>query len=107
MPPRAVYEIETAVSFVAERLPAETQARLTLGELEQLLVLHLNWMHDHGLQPDKAVDHPQDIVDEVVVEADLLTAYLLGEAERVGIDVLDDDDVVNVLDGHLDYFGAS
>jgi hypothetical protein len=106
MAPRAVYEIETAVSFVAERLPAETQARLTLDELSQLLVLHLNWLHEHGLQPDKAVDHPQDIDDEVVVEADLLTAYLLGEAELAGVEVLDDVDVVNVTDAHLAYFEA-
>jgi hypothetical protein len=106
MPPRAVYEIETAVSYVAERLPPETQARLTLDELSQLLVLHLNWLHERGLQPDKAVDHRQDIDDEVVVEADLLTAYLLGEAERAGVEVLDDVDVVNVTDAHLAYFEA-
>lgn len=106
MPPRAVYEIETAVSYVAERLPDATQARLTLAELEQLLVFHLNWLNARGLQPDKAVDHRQDIDDEVVVEADTLTAYLLGEAETAGVEVLDDVDVVNVVDAHLDYFEA-
>ena len=43
--PRAVYQIDQAVSFVAERLPDETQARLTLGELESLMVSHINWLH--------------------------------------------------------------
>ena len=106
MAPRAVYEIETAVSFVAERLPPETQARLTLDELESLLVLHLNWLHERGLQPDQAVDQKQMIDDLVVVDPDSVTAYLLGAAEAEGIDVLDDVDVVRVTDAHLEYFEA-
>ena len=40
--PRAAYQVDQAVSFVAECLPADTQARLTLDELQQLLVMHLN-----------------------------------------------------------------
>lgn len=106
MAPKAVYEIETAVSYVAERLPPETQARLTLGELETLLLLHLRWMHDRGLHPDKADDHRQDIDDLVVVDPDSVAAYLLGEAEAAGVEVLDDVDIVRVTDAHLDYFEA-
>lgn len=104
--PRAVYEIEQAVEFVGDRLPVETQARLTPEELEQLLLLHLRWLHAKGLQPDKAVDHRQDIDDPVVVTADSVTAYLLGEADALGIEVLDDVDVVHVTDAHLAYFAA-
>jgi len=104
--PRAVYEIETAVAFVGEHLPADTQARLTPQELEMLLLLHLRWMHERGLQPTKAVDHRQDIDDLVVVDPDSVTAYLLGEAEAEGIEVLDDVDIVRVTDAHLAYFEA-
>lgn len=104
--PRAVYQPEQALSFVAERLPEATQARLTLEELELLLRLHLRWLHAKGLQPDDVVDHRQDI-DTPVVIADLaLSAYLLGEAERAGVEVLDDVDVVYVVEAHLDYFDA-
>jgi hypothetical protein len=41
----------------------------------------------------------------VVGETDLV-AYLLAEAERQGIEIVDDVDVVNVVDAHLAYFEA-
>lgn len=104
--PRAVYMLEQAVDFVADRLPAETQARLTPEELADLLVLHMRWLHAKGLQPDRVVDRPQDIDDLVVMEEDTVIAYLLGEADRAGIEVLDDVDVVAVVEGHLEYFEA-
>lgn len=104
--PRAVYEIEQAAAFVAEILPETTQARLTMAELEQLLLLHLNWLHSRGLLPDKVVDRRQDIAEPVVVSEESLIGYLLGEAERVGVAILDDVDVVSVTDAHLAYFDA-
>ena len=104
--PRSVYVPEEAVEFVAEYLPAETQARLTPTELEQLLVLHMRWLHAKGLQPTNVIDRRQDITDTVVVGDDTLAAFLLGEAERAGVEVLDDVDVVRVVDAHLAYFEA-
>jgi len=104
--PRSVYIIEEAVEFVAEHLPAETQARLTPDELEQLLTFHMRWLHSKGLQPSNVVDRRQDIVTPVVVREDTVVGYLLGEAERNGIEILDDVDVVNVVDAHMAYFEA-
>ena len=104
--PRAVYQPDQALSFVAERLPAPTQARLTLDELEVLLALHMRWLHTKGLQPDDAVDHVQDIDAPLVIAEDSLSAYLLGEAEMSGVELLDDVDVVHVVEAHLDYFEA-
>ncbi|QQS25521.1 MAG: hypothetical protein IPM43_03865 [Actinomycetota bacterium] len=104
--PRAVYQPDQAIAFVVERLPAATQARLTPGELEELLLLHLRWLHERGLQPDDVIDRPQDIDVPVVVAEDALVGYLLGEAERHGVELLDDVDVVNVVDAHLAYFDA-
>ncbi|CAB4886330.1 unannotated protein [freshwater metagenome] len=104
--PRVVYVEEQAVAFVAERLPAETQARLTLDELAQLLTFHLRWLNTKGLQPDHVIDRRQDISTTVVVEGDDVTAYLIGEAERNGVEVLDDIDVVHVVDAHQQYFDA-
>ncbi len=104
--PRAVYEIEQAAAFVADILPEATQARLTMEELEQLLVLHLNWLHSRGLLPARVIDKKQDIDEPVVVSEDSLIGYLLGEAERVGVAILDDVDVVSVTDAHLVYFDA-
>lgn len=104
--PRSVYIVDEAVEFVAEFLPAGTQSRLTPDELEQLLTFHMRWLHSKGLQPANVVDRRQDISTPVVVNEDTLTGYLLGEAERNGITILDDVDVVNVVDAHHAYFEA-
>lgn len=104
--PRSVYIVDEAVEFVAEYLPAGSQARLTPAELEQLLTFHMRWLHAKGLQPDKVVDRRQDIATPVVIGEDTLTGYLLGEADRNGIEILDDVDAVNVVQAHLAYFEA-
>lgn len=104
--PRSVYLIDEVVEFVAEYLPQETQGRLTPAELEQLLTFHMRWLHAKGLQPTNVIDRRQDIDNLVIVGEDDLTAYLLAEAERNGIEILDDVDVVNVVDAHLAYFDA-
>ena len=104
--PRAVYQLDEAVDFVADRLPAASQARLTPAEVEALLVAHVRWLHEHGLQPDRAVDARQAISDQVVVSEDALVAHLLGVADEAGVELLDDVDAVNVVDAHLRYFEA-
>ncbi len=104
--PRSVYIPEEAAEFVAEYLPAESQARLTPDELDQLLVFHMRWLHSKGLQPTNVVDRRQDITTPVVIAEDTVVAYLLGEAERTELDVVDDIDVVNVVDAHMAYFHA-
>jgi hypothetical protein len=102
--PRAVYDLDQAIEFVADRLPAETQARLTFVELRVLLKLHMRWIHDKGLQPADVIDRPQDIMEVIVLGEETLTAYLLGKAEESRIEVLDDVDVVHVVRAHLAYF---
>ena len=104
--PRAVYQLDEAVDFVADRIPAASQARLTPAEVEALLVAHLRWLHEQGLQPDRVVDVRQSIDENVIVSEDLLVAYLLAAAEEAGVDLLDDVDAVNVVDAHLRYFEA-
>ncbi len=104
--PRAVYQLDEAVDFVADRLPPQSQARLTPGEVDELLRAHLRWLHEQGLQPDRVVDTRQSIDEQVVITEDSLVAYLLAEAERLGVDLLDDVDAVNVVDAHLRYFEA-
>lgn len=102
--PRVVYRLDEAVDFVCDRLPEESQARLTPAEVEQLLIFHMRWLHEQGLQPDNVVDAPQSILEPVVITEDALTAWLLGEAEANGVELLDDVDAVNVVEAHLDYF---
>ena len=104
--PRAVYQLDEATDFVCDRLPDSSQARLTPEEVEALLVIHLRWLHAKGLQPDRVVDRPQDISEQVVITEDSLIAYLIGEADLEGIELLDDVDAVAVADAHLAYFEA-
>ena len=106
MAPRAVYQLEQAADYVAMSLPEATQARLTMEELEKLLVLHMNWLHSKGLLPAKAVDQRQSISTPIVVTEDSLIAYLLGESDKAGIQIMDDVDLVNVTEAHLAYFDA-
>ena len=104
--PRSVYVVDEAVEFVAEYLPESSQARLTPGELEQLLTFHMRWLHAKGLQPTNVIDRRQDIATPIVVAEDTVVGYLLGESERNGIEIIDDVDVVNVVEAHLAYFEA-
>jgi len=104
--PRAVYELEQATKFVADRLPKDTQARLTFEELRKLLVFHMRWMHQQGLQPAGVIERRQDIAEEIVINEETVAAYLLGVAEQNRIEILDDVDVVHVVQAHLDYFDA-
>ena len=76
------------------------------GEVDELLRAHLRWLHEQGLQPDRAVDARQEIDERVVISEDALVAYLLAEADRMGVELLDDVDAVNVVDAHLAYFEA-
>ena len=104
--PRVVYDIDEATSFVADRLPSDSQARLTYAELRKMLVLHMGWLHSKGLQPQDVIDRRQDITESVVFGEETLTAYLLGQAAEARIEVLDDVDIVHVVRAHLNYFEA-
>lgn len=104
--PRVVYQLDEAVDFVCDRLPPESQARLTPEEVEHLLTFHMQWLHAQGLQPDNVVDRRQDIDATLVITEDNLTAYLLGESDRNDLDLLDDVDAVNVVEAHLEYLDA-
>jgi hypothetical protein len=103
--PRAVYDIEEAVDFVAGRLPVYAAGQLTHDELRQLLKFHMTQLRHHGLQPPKAVDQVQDIGEPVVVEEDGAVGYLIGRAEQAGMRI-PDEAVVAVIDAHFDYFEA-
>lgn len=104
--PRVVYRIDEALDYVAGRLPADTQARVTFDEVELMLREHLNWLGDRRLQAVDVVDRPQDIDEPVVVDEDTLTAHLLARASARGVEILDDVDVVRVVEAHLAYLDA-
>src|SRR4051812_110894 len=103
--PRATYVLDDAVEYVADHLPPDSQARLTHDEVRRLLQLHMAQLRRYGLQPPVAVDHVQDITNQVVVEETDAAGYLIGQVDAAGMDVADVD-VVHVVDAHLAYFAA-
>lgn len=104
--PRVVYEISAAVEYVSERIPVTSQARITMDELRELLLAHLNWMAARNLMPTDVMDRVQDIAEPVIVDETTLVAHLLGEANARGVQLLDDVDVVHVVSAHMDYMSA-
>jgi len=103
--PKAIYELDEATDYVAEHLPADSQARLTHDEVRQLLRWHMDQLRSDGLQPAAPDEQAQDIDDVVVVEEAGAAGYLIGRAEAAGLDV-EDVDVVEVVDAHLAYLDA-
>ncbi len=104
--PRVVYEIDAAVEFVANKLPTDTQSRLTMDELRSLLLGHLNWLSERNLMPADVTDRIQDIDTPVIVDENVLSAFLLREAENRGVELFEDVDVIHVVDAHNAYFAA-
>lgn len=100
--PRSIYDVDEAVVYVADRLPADAQARVTYDELRQLLTIHMGRIHQLGLQPADVTDRPQDIAVPTFLEEIDETAYVIGRAEAEGLDVTDDD-VAAAIEGHLAY----
>jgi hypothetical protein len=101
--PRATYVLEDAVDYVADHVPAESQARLTHDEVREVLRMHMAQLRGHGLQPPAALDHVQDIDETVVVEETDAAGYLIGQVDAAGLPI-EDVDVVQVVEAHLAYF---
>jgi hypothetical protein len=73
-------------------LPADTQSRLTPDELEQLLTFHMRWLHAKGCAGERR--SPPRHHDTRRRQRGHVDRLLAGEAERNGIVILDDVDVV-------------
>lgn len=104
--PRVVYQVDAAVEFVANKLPPATQSRITMDELRTLLIGHVNWLAERDLMSVDVTDRVQGSDIPIVVDENVLSAFLLREAENRGIEMLDDVDVVYVVDAHNAYFAA-
>jgi hypothetical protein len=71
-----------------------------------LLLGHLNWLSERDLMPIDVTDRVQNIDTPLIVDENVLSAFLLREAENRGIELLDDVDVIHVVDAHNAYFAA-
>jgi hypothetical protein len=100
-PKQALFDLEEAVEYVADRLPDEVTAVLTYDDVRSILRWHLEYLRDRG------VPARRDLTEggPVVVEDDEGIAWVLGKADEAGLEVTDAE-VAIVLDVELAYFQA-
>lgn len=129
----AVFDLAEAVDFIADRLPAGTQARISHEDVRWLLLADADLLEEATADPDErrypwsrtprlvagrpvpvrdergdvihpGTDGPPDPFGQVVDE-DVAVARLLAQAETDGRD-LADEDIAAVLDARMAYLEA-
>ena len=98
-PRPAVFDVEEAVAYIADRLPSEVQARLSHDDVRWVLLTDADL-----LEEAEGFDDPEAEEDHVVDE-DAAVARILAVADGSGREIADED-VVAVLDGRLAYLEA-
>lgn len=99
----AVFDLTEAVDFIADRLPAEVQARISHDDVRWVLLADVDLLEEAtrelpaDQEPDGSVE---DLVDE-----DEAVARVLAAADGAGRD-LADEDVAAVLAGRAAYLEA-
>jgi hypothetical protein len=102
-PRQALFDLEEAVDYVAERLPDGVTAVLSYDDVRSILRWHIEYLRLEGV-PDRR-ERGADEGETVVVEDDEGVAYVLGRADEVGLEVTDTE-VVIVLEREQEYFRA-
>jgi hypothetical protein len=109
----AVFDLGEAVDFIADRLPADAQARLSHDDVRWVLLADADLLeastaglperrYPWSRRPTPAAG---DSGDDTVVEDVAAVARILAVADASGRE-LEDEDVVAVLDGRLAYLEA-
>lgn len=102
-PRRALYDLDEAVEFVADRLPAEVSAQVGYDDVRAVLQFHLDFLAGRGLASARTDD---DIDPSLVVVGDEeVLAFILGRADQAALDVTDDQ-VLAILAGQERYYEA-
>lgn len=100
-PKQALFDLEEAVDYVADRLPEEITARITYDDVRSIIRWHLEYLHERGVpaRRDLASGGP------VVVEDDEGIGFVLGKADENGLDI-NDFEVASVIEIEHAYFEA-
>jgi hypothetical protein len=99
----AVYDLDEAVEFVADRLPAEVTAQVSYDDVRQVLRWHLDLLAERGVATYRTDDEVNPSL--VVVGDDEPIARILGRADEAGIE-LTDEQVVAILAAQERYYEA-
>lgn len=112
----AVFDMTEAIDFIADRLPAETQARISHDDVRWVLLADADLLEDATAElpvpePSSDGDDEEDgdeaepALERQIVDEDAAVARILELADESGRD-LEDGDIVAVLDGRLAYLEA-
>lgn len=119
----AVFDLTEAIDYIADRLPAETQARISHDDVRWVLLADADLLEDATAElpppapapapapdPDAGSDdegaaEADSVEERQVVDEDAAVARILELADASGRD-LADEDIVAVLDGRLAYLEA-
>lgn len=84
LPPRAVFDVEEAVLWVAEHLPDDVTAQLSYDEVRQILDQTLDHLRSLGLAGSTT---GEPVEGEVVVDEADAVAAVLDRVAQAGMDV--------------------
>jgi hypothetical protein len=100
----AVFDMTEAIDFIADRLPFETQARITHEDVRWILLADADLIE--GATVEQLEEVAAELEDEAqIVDEDAAVARVLELADASGRE-LADEDVVAVLDGRMAYLEA-
>jgi len=102
LPPRAVFDVDEAVQWVAEHLPDEVTAQLSFDDVRRLLELSLDHLRGLGLA-GRTTGEP--VEGEVIVDEAQAVGVVLERASDEGMDV-SPHDVRSVVSAQLAYLQA-
>ncbi len=101
--PVPVYDVEKAVAFVADTLPAEVSARVSFWDLRKILDFSRDDHDAYGLSSESLIVHgPHHVVDDLVVVTEARNARIAQRAADESLPVTPGD-VDAVLAGELGY----
>ena len=110
--PPAVYELASAVEWIADRLPDEVTARLSYDDVGRIVGWHLDWFNEVGV----ASRHGEELAGEDVVKegaiavedaaVDAIVARAIADGEARPDSAIGAVDVVCVLDLQMRYLAA-
>lgn len=101
-PRPAVFDLAKAVDFIADRLPAETQARISHDDVRWILLADADFLEEAAATPAATGDEIDDLLDGSFVDEDMAVARIFEAAERDDRE-LADEDVAAVLSLRLAY----
>lgn len=101
-PRPVVFDLAKAVEFIADRLPADTQARISHDDVRWVLLADADLLEAATSTPVASSDELDDLPDGSFMDADMAVARIFEAAERDGREVADED-VAAVLELRLVY----